>query len=188
MQVTLEAPCRKCPECLRKRAAMWRFRAIAEIAQAERTWFGTLTARPEEHYRLDLLASGRKANFEFLTDAEKFPWRAKEYGREVTRYLKRLRENSGVPLRYLCVTEIHDGERTSPEMRGRPHVHLLMHEFPGSPIRKSRLEADWHLGYSSWKLVQGVKAAMYICKYISKANDARVRASIDYGRNNDLVS
>lgn len=182
MTVTMETECRRCPECLRKRAAFWRYRAIAECENAERTWFATLTASPEIHYQWDLRAAGRSPNFDKLTNGEKFRSRAEIMGIELTKYLKRVRKNSGSPFRYLAVTEIHESRKTSPEMRGRPHLHLLVHET-ALPIRKALLEDCWGFGFTKFKLVQTGPhaAANYLCKYISKAMDARIRASIDYG-------
>ena len=51
--LTMETRCRRCENCLKKRAAQWRYRAKSETAAASRTWFGTLTFRPDEHSRLD---------------------------------------------------------------------------------------------------------------------------------------
>lgn len=181
MQVILHVPCRRCSVCLQKKAYLWRHRAVWEIAQAERTWFGTLTLRPEEHYKVDLLAKTHERETLETDYVSVFDLRAREVGKMATRYFKRLRKETGQPFRYLLVNEIHDGKNTSPEMRGRPHLHVLLHEFTGQPFRKELLQRQWPHGFSNWKLVENVKAAGYITKYISKALDARVRASINYG-------
>lgn len=206
MEVTLLTPCRRCPECLQRRARLWRMRAIAETSAAERTWFGTLTASPEQQYRLETRARAVTPGiWEELSNEAKFHALATELGKDVTLWLKRLRKNRGmsyaqrlayrreqerlggpkvippVAFRYLITCEIHDSEKTSPEMRGRPHMHLLLHEFPGAPLKKQGLQEAWKLGHSSFKLVQGHRGAMYVAKYLSKASDVRVRASEDYG-------
>lgn len=187
MTDTLEVPCRKCEACLRKRAALWRFRAIREISEAERTWFATLTFKPEEHYRLEIMCGAPKgmgglgANLAGLSDDAKFPYLARMAGKELTRFLKRVRKNSGRPLRYLSVVEKHDSAATSNEMRGRPHLHLLIHEQAGAPIAWKCLDAAWTVGHSKFKLVADIKGAMYLTKYISKEAGARIRASVNYG-------
>ena len=100
----------------------------------------------------------------------------------MTLYLKRLRKNSGHAFRYLLVTERHDSVKTAPELRNRPHLHMLLHEFANQPLRKSFLEQEWPYGFSSWRLTQGNAAAFYVSKYISKAAEVRTRASLQYGR------
>lgn len=181
MQVILHVPCRKCRNCLALKAWKWKHRAIWEIAQAERTWFGTLTLRPEEHYKVDLLARTHERNIAEADYVGVFDGRARETGKLATKYFKRLRKETGQSFRYLLVTEIHDSKDTSDVMRGRPHLHVLLHEFADQPFRKELLQRQWPHGFSNWKLVEDVKAAWYITKYVSKALDARVRASIKYG-------
>lgn len=118
-----------------------------------------------------------------LAESAKSRLLAKEAAIELTKFLKRLREAASVPLRYLAVTEYHMSAKTSPEMRGRPHLHLLIHELAGQPVRKSAIVASWTLGHLQAKLVDGNKAALYIAKYLSKETDVRIRASQNYGRN-----
>lgn len=182
IELNLLTPCRKCPTCLRKHAALWRGRALTEIEASERTWFGTLTCSPESHFWLDTLCASQVWNFGNMPSGEKFKHQSKALGVEATKFLKRVRKESGHPFRYLLVTEIHNGERTSELIRGRPHLHMLLHEFPGAPLRKATLEKQWKLGFSSWRLTKDKEAAFYVSKYISKAIDVRVRASIDYGK------
>jgi len=49
--VDVEARCRRCGECLKARAALWRGRAKAEIQGGFRNWFGTLTLTPHAQFR-----------------------------------------------------------------------------------------------------------------------------------------
>ena len=42
LSLVIETKCRRCPTCLRHRAAQWRIRAEGEILAAPRTWFGGL--------------------------------------------------------------------------------------------------------------------------------------------------
>jgi len=181
IELVLLTPCRRCEVCLRKHAALWRGRACTEIEYSARTWFGTMTCRPDIHVWVDHVCATRERDFWNLSPDKKFAARTKVLGEEATKFLKRVRKQSGHRIRYLLVTEIHDGERTSYEMRGRPHLHMLLHEFPGQQVPKRLLESQWVFGHSSWRLTEGQGAAWYVSKYISKATDARVRASVGYG-------
>ena len=187
IELNLLTPCRRCRVCLRRKANHWRGRAVTEIEQAERTWFGTLTTRPDVDVWLDQLASTRKRNFWTSDASKKFETQAQLLGIEVTKYLKRVRKNSGCQFRYLLVTELHASAKTDAIKYMRPHVHLLVHEFAGQPIAKRLLDGAWMHGFAQWRLVADIRAAWYVSKYISKASDARVRASIDYGLDRNMV-
>lgn len=175
----IEARCRRCAPCLKLRAMRWRFRARTELAMADRTWFGTLTLRPEAQYRALALAvehaRKRFVDFATLTEDEVFIRRHNQISPEITKYLKRIRKESGAVLRYVLVAEAHK--------TGLPHYHLLLHEYGDCPARKEMLERQWTLGFSSWRLVEkeDKRAAGYVTKYLSKAALARVRASVGYG-------
>lgn len=174
----IEAPCRKCRRCLGKRAAVWSQRAVSEVIRSPRTWFITLTLRPEEHYKAGCKAAVRlKARgvvFEDLPAHEQLRERHREVGIEITKYLKRVRKTSGSRFRYCIVMEAHKS--------GLPHYHLLLHEIAGElPIRHKVLSGHWALGYNQIKLVRDTLTAKYVCKYLAKSNLARVRASIAYG-------
>ena len=181
IELVMLTPCRRCPTCLRRHGWVWSQRALAESEASHRTWFVTLTTSPQYDFVVDTVAGGRVDNFGMLSPAKKFALRSRVLGDEVTKYLKRVRKNTGHRLRYLLVTEQHDSEETSPEKRFRPHLHLLVHEFAGQQIAKRQIRENWHHGHSHAKLVGGDWAAWYVTKYISKANDARVRASLKYG-------
>lgn len=163
---------------------MWIARAMHEIRVAERTWFATLTLAPEHQYRLQseglLAAAARSIPTKELTarEVEVLQWKAVQ--REVTKFLKRVRKAIGMgSLRYILVQEKHKS--------GLPHYHLLMHECdPGQPIRYDVLRTQWKLGFAKFKLVgDDQRAAFYVCKYLAKANEGRVRASLGYGRAGD---
>ena len=181
-------PCRQCENCLRRRAAHWRLRAIAEYTKSGRTWFGTLTLSPDAHFIMKMRASGIRAkhgpqkgqltetiDFDGLAPADQFRARHAEISKEITLYVKRLRKESEASLRLLCVAEAHKS--------GLPHYHMLVHEAKDGPaIKHATLSGQWQLGYSNWKLVTDAKSASYVCKYLGKSMDARVRASLDYGK------
>lgn len=181
--IDMRVACRKCPACLRKRAALWRYRAEQEINRSSRTWFGTITLRPDQHYLMMCRAAvrlrGRGVAFDELGSAEQFEARHTEIAREITLWLKRVRKNSGAKLRYILVAEAHK--------TGLPHYHMLLHEMsPLHPIRHRILAEGWHLGFSNFKLVPtddaSRKVAGYVCKYLTKSASARVRASERYGQ------
>lgn len=127
----------------------WAARAIDEYNRWPRTVFGTLTASPEQHALLDMRArvavSAKGNDFDLITDHERFVARARVFGAEVTKWLKRVRigrdGRSIIPIRYLLVAEVHDSEKTSVEMRHRPHFHVLLHDCTGSAVLGSPLEA-----------------------------------------------
>lgn len=180
----LEVRCRKCTECLRARSHLWRLRATEEATHSARTWFGTLTLSPESH-ALSLARCRQKEalngiDFDCLSEGEQFAVLVHDSGREITKYLKRIRKQSSATLRYLLVVEKHAS--------GLPHFHMLVHEpFIGQSIGERQLRKQWQLGFSKWNLVKGCgeavtpKAIFYACKYIAKSAETRVRASLHYG-------
>lgn len=177
LYIRMWVPCRQCIVCLKHRARLWSFRAQHEIRTSSRTWFGTLTASASNHYLLDLraglsLKEGR--TFEELSPTEQFRCRCTEFGKEVTKFFKRVRKNTGAPIRYLTVFERHKS--------GLPHVHMLIHEA-SQPVTYRDVSNQWKLGHSHFKLVDRseTKTAWYVAKYLSKESAARVRASLGYG-------
>lgn len=184
MWIVATVRCRRCPTCLRKRAAHWRFRAIEETHAANRTWFGTLTFNPiARHLNLERCrVSLRKQGLDFdqLASDDRYAEQHREYCRDLTKFIKRVRKNSGAPLRYLLVAEAHKS--------GDPHYHILVHETSiESPITHRVLKAAWQDGFSDFKLASDLSQVTYCCKYLTKDARARVRASARYGnRENDL--
>jgi len=122
------------------RAYHWRERAMAEFKAWPRTYMGTITMSPEQHYLIDSqIMQGERAadgrfirhpkNLRELSPDELFHARASLFGQQVTLWLKRVRKRYGVnAVRYLLVAEAHDSGKTSDVMRGRPHYHILVHE------------------------------------------------------------
>lgn len=180
MYVDLLTRCRKCKNCMQARANEWRYRAREELKRAARSWFGTLTLGPFEHYRVmvDARAHCRATGIQWdtLTDDERFKRVANEALKEVTKYMKRVRKQSRVPLRYICVTEKHKS--------GLPHFHLLVHEVEFKPVTHKILSTQWTLGFEKWRLVppEDLGGAGYVTKYISKSAQGRIRASQHYGK------
>lgn len=165
--------CRKCEACLKHKRAVWSARASHRIGLHPRTWMVTLTAAPAEHFillcRAEAAYRRKYGNSPTWDPNEVFAARWNEFGKEVTKWLKRLR-SGGAEFVYLQVVEAHKS--------GLPHVHLLIHEK--SPVRYRDLTEQWKLGFSHAKLVEGPSAARYVTKYLVKSVLARVRASQDY--------
>lgn len=176
--IDLSVRCRKCDACLRARAAHWRMRARTEIANANRTWFGTLTLCPEKQFYLLAQAShelrARGVIYDQLNDTEQFKERCRPLTAELQRYLKRIRK--GHPgIRHLIVFERHKS--------GAPHVHMLVHETAG-PVRHKQLTELWSWGFTKFNLVaegENSQAASYVTKYLTKSVANRIIASLRYG-------
>lgn len=132
-----------------------------EIKQSNRVWFATITINPHHRFMFSLQAGSR----DYL-DTYKI------IGKEMTKYFKRLRK-AGYKFRYVMVAEAHKD--------GYPHLHLLLHEI-STPISKSRLQAEWPYGFSTFKLVKDDRASHYVAKYLAKDARTRIRASQRYGQ------
>lgn len=172
--------CRRCQPCQDHRRKVWTARAMHEMQMAPRSWFVTLTFRPEVRFIVESRAdnSTRRRRAERLCDlssTERFKAISNEAGSEVTLWLKRLRKVSKAKLRYLLVTEAHKD--------GFPHYHILVHEVSGN-VTKRQIEHAWRRnGFSHCRVLdRDGKAAYYACKYLNKSASTRVRASLRYGQ------
>lgn len=175
--IDMDVRCRKCSNCLRARANMWRLRALGEYRQSVRTWLCTLTfepaARTDMLYRAVVELAKTGVQFDALPAAEQWLEVEKQCYREVQLWLKRIRKQSGVRFRLLAITEAHKS--------GDPHYHVLIHEGL-KPLRyDGNLKGSWRKGFATYKLVSDAAGAAYVTKYLSKSIAARVRASGDYG-------
>lgn len=196
--VTLNGlPCRKCPKCLRIRATLWRERAMRELACANRTWFVTLTMKPEVQHRVFMEAMREKnakgwLDVDFSGEDQEFLLRTLGGFNLVTKFWKSVRkplrkqQEEPILLRYLLIAEKHQS--------GLPHYHALVHDCGPSPITYRRMEQHWlENGFFNAKLVGSEavdnprKAASYVTKYIAKDMLCRVRASQSYGNGASLA-
>lgn len=172
----MHVPCRRCRPCQRKRMRTWAERGVIEVRQAQRTWFCTFTFRPEALYALMgkglLRREARAIPLSEATETTELQAQFEECAREITLYLKRVRKNSGARIRYLLVAERHKS--------GLPHFHALVHEVAGT-VKYEHLRRAWPHGFGEWKLLRDEGAAYYVTKYLGKAQEARVRASLRYG-------
>lgn len=177
--VEYTVPCRKCPNCLRRRRKHWTRRIYTELGQADRSWFGTLTIEPEHQYLASLRAEQeclrRGVLWADMNGHERFNATVKAHSDDITAWLKRVRKNSGAMIRYCLVAEAHKS--------GWPHFHVIMHHR-AVPVRHRTLKDAWRLGFSDFRLVEEKRSvARYVSKYLAKALGSRVRASARYGYN-----
>lgn len=165
LEVSLNAPCRRCAKCLQFRQMKWRERAFIEThATPLRSWLLTLTFS-EIVLAQCIMDAAVSHNVEHHAYAH------------VQRYFKRLRKN-GHRFRYLAVGEY--GEQT-----GRLHYHVLLHEWD-RPIVKLALENAWNSNVHA-RLVRSERGASgYVTKYLTKSLDIRPRASSRYGKGRDF--
>lgn len=190
VSVIMICKCRTCEHCLRKRRIHWYHRAKLETQLAPRTWFVSATYNDDTLFQRTVAAERtcRKKGLDWdaLSAEERFKHVLRECSRDVTLFLKVLRERCKAPMRYICVAE-----RDSSGERGNmhPHFHLLIHQETVVPIThshftgrnmKPRAIPAWRCGFASYKLADD-QAPGYVAKYISKDATARVRASGAYG-------
>lgn len=176
--IDIAVRCRRCPACLKARSQYWAIRIADEIGASSRTWFGTLTLKPEFQFRCVAVASERLArqgiDLGSLDPDDAFKEHCKPLTGECQRYLKRLRRQAK-GLRFCLVVERHKS--------GLPHAHLVVHER-GEPIRHAKLQEAWSWGFSKFNLVaegENHLAARYVAKYLAKNAACRVKASLRYG-------
>lgn len=176
-------PCRKCTKCRFIKRCLWTDRILREMSTAGRNWFVTLTLSPEEQHRVFMeeiarLNSRGWRDSDFNDATSEWRLRCNGVGRELTKYLKRVRKplagETNVELRYVAMFEPHEN--------GLPHLHLIMGERAGS-LTYRRICDRWEaLGFADASLVkEPVKAGRYVAKYITKHEQTRVRASQRYG-------
>lgn len=184
--LSMKVRCRKCEGCRKERRMMWTARAAREWRQSTRTWFVTLTLRPEEHYklqtrvRLDVRAEG--GDLDTMQPRDRLERLLKAYRHEMDLYLMRLRKGLAergwdtIRFRYLWVPEPHKS--------GAIHFHMLLHEVSEDmAIPKTRIEEAWGRGFTKVKLVKSEEAARYVTKYLGKHHfEGRIRASQKYGK------
>ncbi|WNK14068.1 MAG: replication initiator protein [Microvirus sp.] len=146
----IKLPCGKCIGCLRNRAREWGIRCVHESINHQQNSFLTLTYSPEH-----------------------LPPDGSIHVEHIQKFIKRLRKEAKLPLRYfLC------GEYGSKLLR--PHYHLLVfgYDFPdkllhqtnglGQKIYRSpTLERLWPFGFSTIGAVTN-ESAQYVARYTLK--------------------
>lgn len=175
--IFLHVRCGRCAKCRRLRRRIWTARAKWEMEHSVRTWLVTLTAHPENHFIYQTRARKRCRErgyiYDQLSDEEKFREVCREMGSELTKYIKRVRKESGAKLRMMWVFEAHKS--------GAPHIHGLVHEVD-HPVTWRILNRQWKDGFSHMVLLTDPTKSGYAAKYLSKDALNRVRASRWYGQ------
>lgn len=180
LYLEMRVRCRRCPSCLDWRRKMWAARSVCEMV-GRKTWMGTLTLDAVSLYKAECAArlwlDGRG-----VPDPSPSEWTdavSRQVVPDIQRYFKRVRKNSGARLRLVYVPEL--GSRTR-----RLHYHALVTCIEGGLLKRHLL--GWPLGFTKWKLVKDEsKAAFYVAKYIGKDAVGRLRASLRYGRSEQIV-
>lgn len=191
LHVVWETRCRGCGPCLKAKMTYWALAAVEQTRlaaeQGRRTWFGTLTLRPEAIAAVEARVFEQWAQAQdcascalpdWLSDPKcdfRFALLREQLVGECQRYWKRLRAD-GHRFKYFLVFERHKS--------GEPHMHWLLHE-EGEPILKRHLVSKWECGFAKAKLigrnsrknVSPERAAWYVAKYLGKAVQARQIAS-----------
>lgn len=183
MSAYLSVRCRRCETCNAAKSKIWAHRAKAEMQVSRRTWFVTLTVHPGHRFNMQMRAQQRiREHLDKLDPDDQFRALVSQLGPHCGRWLKRLRKASGCRFRYLLVMEPHED--------GFPHVHALLHEVEGSLTERGIRRAWWLSKISQAKLVDQFdkKVAWYVCKYIAKHPQTRIRASLRYGQVEDRLS
>lgn len=163
--IDLSIPCRLCTNCLAARGRLWCARALNETRASKRTWFCTFTVNAHHRVRFSILARRRYGD-------ESYASLYKVLSSHFTRYLKRVRKESGAKLRFLLAAEAHKD--------GWPHLHALVHETDAIGVTKRCLQGQWPYGFTHVKLAAPATAS-YVTKYLAKEMLSRVRASLKYG-------
>lgn len=192
-QVETDVRCRKCEACQRARRNFWAARACTEQGRAERTFFLTLTFRPQERLRIEALLERKLAaagltlrGADGCTAIDDLPQRLGDEVRPlVAKFWKRLRKRTGERWRYFAAFEYHKD--------GWPHVHALVHARAGAvpdgkdargfPAANQVFADTWGLGFTYTVPVapDDPDKAFYVAKYVAKQG-GRIAASQAYGR------
>lgn len=172
----MEVPCRRCRNCLWRKALHWTHRSIAECEVSPRTWLVTLTFNAHMRALIKMRAEAVAGeDWGALSQEQRTARLGDQANKFVTLWMKRVRKHTGPGVRYVSVIEKHKD--------GTPHGHLLVHEARDGQVRHRTLTREWTYGFSNAKLVEdGPAAARYVAKYLAKSPITRVRASVGYGQ------
>lgn len=189
--------CRKCSRCVKANQNQWVKRAEPEFAIAARTWFVTITFTPDMHLRF-MAEAGAKSHFDLaFSEVQKMFKRMRASGKEFRYLLTTEAHQSGWPHFHMLLHEKrgsepignrelsgNDGEDITPrwwvDKLGNPmgfiHCRLVRIGEQAFKKKKPLFRKD-----GTPVILTAAQAAWYVCKYMGKSDDARVRASIRYG-------
>lgn len=160
----IDAPCRKCPACLKKRENEWRGRLLREtdywFSQNKKVLFVTLSYKnvngARSHYKHDLAV-----------------------------FFDKLRSKFRRSIRHWCIPEL--GENT-----GRFHIHALLFDVPDelapdSHFHRSKngaimgsnaiIKECWSKGIVDVGFLKEYSGASYVVSYLTKFTDAQLKAN-----------
>lgn len=140
----VERPCGKCPACLASKAQMWTYRLYAESKLHKKSCFVTLTYSDQDIDRLYLSPTG-------IYSLDK---------KELQNFMKRLRKNLSVPLRFYGVGEY--GGQTK-----RPHYHLIIFGLGDNHEDHHIIQQAWPYGFVSVASVSP-RSIAYVARYCTK--------------------
>ncbi|AXH76435.1 MAG: replication initiator protein [Microviridae sp.] len=146
---SIPVPCNKCPECISKRVAEWKWRMEQEFKVSTSPLFITLTYNQQSVPRADIDISGVQRSFKVLNP------------KHLTDYLKLLRfhwdKQSEAKIRYFAVGEY--GSK-----KGRPHYHIILMNCDDV-----RLICDtWKYGRVDISPVRSIDSVGYCLGYLKK--------------------
>lgn len=131
----LMVPCGRCIACRLNKARAWSIRIMHEVKSAKHSCFVTLTYDDEHLPKNKSLV---------VADCQKF--------------LKRLRKNTKLKIRYFLGGEYGEKEN-------RPHYHVIL--FGLTKEFRTEIERSWGLGFVSVADVTDERA-LYVAKYTTK--------------------
>lgn len=142
-------PCGKCPQCISKRIAEWKWRMEQEMLHSTTPYFVTLTYNRQSVPVAEIDISGKKVPFRVLNP------------KHLTDYLKLLRfhyaKTSKNLIRYFAVGEY--GTK-----KGRPHYHIILLNCDDI-----RLICDtWKYGRVDISPVRSIDSVGYCLGYLKK--------------------
>lgn len=170
----IKVPCRKCLDCIKKRANDWTVKLIAESRYWKEGIFVTLT------FDNKILIPGNKYGADLS-----FIYSLKASAHYFTKFIKRLRKRTGKDIVYYHVAEV--GERTH-----RPHHHVII--FGWQPEKQVECEISksghiqymddfltelWAAGRVTYQLVNSNNIA-YVAQYSNKKIELKQKAHEPY--------
>lgn len=134
-QGVMEYGCGQCMPCRINKSRLWTGRMLLELQSHPASCFITLTYDELHH-----------------------PKGGSVCKKDLQKFLKRLRWNTGLPLRYFAVGEYG-------EISFRPHYHLIV--FGLSPVLADQVKKSWWKGFVHVGNAEA-KSMSYVCSYVLK--------------------
>lgn len=143
----IDVPCGKCFYCIKRRRSDWSFRLLQEIDLYSHNTFVTLS------FSDDFLTADKR---EFARNGVK-----SAAGKEISKYIDRLRKYLGYRPKYFFVSEFGD----EVEFTGRLHFHGIIFNTPVDKLPYEIIRKKWKYG-NVWTGYVNHKTAFYVTKYL----------------------